>query len=169
VLQHVDLAAWCGWVEAVLGEPANNPEASQRPPPANHVEVSVPAIPGEDVVQVLGVPECENGEVILGVAPAGLGPVDDARHFVAVCEHVLDLEIAVDEDRFPRLKCGLGDVAVASHQLGGQGAAGYQPLALGVESRRQFAEVPARPWRRRRVVQAPYRGTGRGPRRRRRP
>lgn len=60
----------------MLGEPANLPKATHRPPSANHLEVRVPALAGENLVQVLGVPKCEGGEVVLGVALAGLGPVD---------------------------------------------------------------------------------------------
>src|SRR5438552_13645408 len=35
--QHVELAAWRGWVEAVLDQPAGRLQASQRPPRADHV------------------------------------------------------------------------------------------------------------------------------------
>ena len=49
--QHVELAAWRGRVEAVLDQPADHPQASQRPPRADHVEVDVSAVAGDDVVR----------------------------------------------------------------------------------------------------------------------
>jgi hypothetical protein len=41
--QHVELAAWRGRVEAVLDQPTDRQQASQRPPRADHVEVDVGA------------------------------------------------------------------------------------------------------------------------------
>src|SRR6266481_2549277 len=61
--QHVDLAAWRGRVEAVLDQPADRPQASQRPPRADHVEVDVGAVAGDDVAKVLLVSERQDGEV----------------------------------------------------------------------------------------------------------
>src|ERR1700704_4543611 len=77
--QHVDLTARRGRVEAVLDQPANPQQASQRPPRADHIEVDVGAVAGGDVAEVLLVSEREGGEVVQGIAPARLGPVDDAR------------------------------------------------------------------------------------------
>src|SRR4029077_19579352 len=74
--QHGELAAWRGRVEAVLDQPAGRPQASQRPPRADHVEVDVGAVAGDDVAQVLLVSERQGGEVVQGVALACLGPVD---------------------------------------------------------------------------------------------
>src|SRR5918996_605367 len=84
--QHVDLAAWRGRVETVLDQPTDRGQASQRPPRADHVEVDVGAVAGDDVAKVLLVSERQDGEVVQGVAPAGLGPVDDAGDLVNVDE-----------------------------------------------------------------------------------
>src|SRR4030088_942839 len=74
--QHVELAAWRGWVETVLDQPAGRPQASQRPPRADHVEIDVGAVAGDDVAKVLLVSERQAGEVVQGIALARLGPVD---------------------------------------------------------------------------------------------
>src|SRR6266576_3049288 len=50
--QHVDLAARQERVEAVLDQPTDGQQASQRPPPADHVEVDVGAVAGDDVAKV---------------------------------------------------------------------------------------------------------------------
>jgi hypothetical protein len=52
------------------------PQASQRPPRADHVEVDVGAVAGDDIAKVLLVSERQAGEVVQGIAPARLGPVD---------------------------------------------------------------------------------------------
>ncbi len=65
--QHVDLAAWRGRVEAVLDQPADRQQASQRPPRADHVEVDVGAVAGDDVAKVLLVSERQAGEIDLWV------------------------------------------------------------------------------------------------------
>src|SRR5262245_9860272 len=89
--EHVDLAAWRERVEAVLGQPADRQQTSQRPPRADHVQVDVGAVAGDDVAQVLLVPERQAGEVVQGIALARLGPVDHAGDLVSVYEHVGDL------------------------------------------------------------------------------
>ena len=86
--QHVDLTARRERVEAVLDQPANPQQASQRPPRADHVEVDVGAVAGDDVAEVLLVSERQGGEVEQGITLARLGPVDDARDLVAVDEDV---------------------------------------------------------------------------------
>src|SRR3954468_6060786 len=64
--QHVDLAAWRGRVEPVPGQPADRQQASQRPPGADHVEVDVRAIAGDDVTEVFLMSERQAGEVVQG-------------------------------------------------------------------------------------------------------
>src|SRR5438034_1682783 len=80
--QHVELAAWRGWVEAVLDQPAGREQASQRPPRADHAGVDVGAVAGDDVAKVLLVSERQDGEVVQGVAVARPGPVDHAGDLV---------------------------------------------------------------------------------------
>jgi hypothetical protein len=74
----------------VLDQPADRPQASQRPPRADHVEVDVGAVAGDDVAQVVPVSERQAGEVVQGIALARLGPVEHAGDLVAVDEHVGD-------------------------------------------------------------------------------
>src|SRR5450631_4601405 len=62
--QHVELAAWRGRVKAVLDQPTDRPQASQRPPRADHVEVDAGAVAGDDVAKVLLVSERQAGEVV---------------------------------------------------------------------------------------------------------
>jgi hypothetical protein len=50
--EHVDVAAWRERVEAVLGEPADRQQASQRPPCADRVGVAVGAVAGDDLAEV---------------------------------------------------------------------------------------------------------------------
>src|SRR4029077_10556248 len=111
--QHVDLAAWRGRIEAVLDQPADGQQASQRPPRADHVEVDVGAVAGNDVAKVLPVSERQAGEVVQGIALARLGPVDYAGDLVTVDEHVGDLQVAVREHRGPRAERSLGNPSVA--------------------------------------------------------
>src|SRR3954452_22390553 len=80
--QHVNLAAWRGRVEAVLDQPADRRQASQRPPSADHVEVDVAAVAGDDVAEVLLVSERQAGEIVQSIALARLGPVDHAGDLV---------------------------------------------------------------------------------------
>src|SRR5437762_9108578 len=93
--QHVELAAWRGWVEAVLDQPAGRHQASPRPPRADHVEIDVGAVTGDDVAKVLLVSERQGGEVVQGIPLAGLGPVDHAGDLVTGDEHVGELQVAV--------------------------------------------------------------------------
>src|SRR5262245_4769820 len=74
--QHVDLAAWRGRVEAVLDQPADRQQASQRPARADRVEVDVGAVASDDVLKVLFVSERQGGNVVQGISLARLGPVD---------------------------------------------------------------------------------------------
>ena len=74
--------------------------------------------------------ERHGGEVVQGIAPARLRPVEHAGDLVTVDEHVGDLQVAVREDRCPRPERGLGDLAVARDQVGGKDAAGDEPLAF---------------------------------------
>ena len=97
----------------MFDQPTDRQEASQRPPPADHVDVDVGAVAGQDVVKVLFVGERQRREVEQGVALAGLGPVDDAGDLVIVDEDVGDLQVAVCEDRRPRSERSLGDPALA--------------------------------------------------------
>src|SRR6185312_13377734 len=165
--QHVDLAAWRERVEAVLDQPADPAQASQRPPRADHVEVDVGAVAGNDVAKVLLVSERQDGEVVQGIAPACLGPVDYAGYLVTVDEHMVDLQVAVSEHRRPRPERSLGNPAVACDHAGGKDAVGDEPLAFAVEFRCDRVEALAGPWRWR-IVQHPCGGTRSGPRRRRR-
>jgi DNA-directed RNA polymerase specialized sigma24 family protein len=54
--QQGDLGILLGRTVAVLDQPAGRQQATQRPPPADHVEVDVGAVAGDDVAEVLGVP-----------------------------------------------------------------------------------------------------------------
>ena len=82
----------------------------------------------------LPVPEGQAGEVVQGVAAAGLGPVEDAGDLVAVDEHVGDLEVAVHEHRLRRPERGLGDRGCGD-QVRGQHGVREEPRALAVELR----------------------------------
>src|SRR6266536_4956029 len=128
--QHVDLAAWRGRVEAVLDQPADGAQASRRPPRADHVEVDVGAVAGDDVAKVLLVSERQGGEVEERVALGRLGPVDDAGDLITGDEDVVDLQVAVDEHRCPRPERSLGELAVAYDHVGGKDAVGGEPLAF---------------------------------------
>jgi len=97
----------------VLGQPAGRLQAAQRPPRADHVEVDVGAVAGDDGAEVLLVSKRQGGEVVQGIALARLGPVDHAGDLVTVDEHVGDLRVAVREHRCPRPERSLGDSAVA--------------------------------------------------------
>src|SRR5205823_11049671 len=59
--QHGELAAWQRRVEAVLDQPAGRSQASQRPPRADHVEIDVGAVAGDEVAKVLLVSERQAG------------------------------------------------------------------------------------------------------------
>jgi len=59
--QQGDLGILLGRTVAVLDQPAGRQQATQRPPPADHVEVDVGAVAGDDVAEVLGVHHREDG------------------------------------------------------------------------------------------------------------
>ena len=77
----------------MLDQPADRQQASQRPPRADHVEVDVGAVAGDDVAKVLLVSERQAGEVVQTIATARLGPVEHAGDLVTVDEHVGDLQV----------------------------------------------------------------------------
>src|SRR5258708_3462315 len=66
--QHGDLGHPLGRAEAVLDQPADVTQASQRPPRADEVAVDVGAIASDDVTKVLLVSEREGSEVEQRVA-----------------------------------------------------------------------------------------------------
>ena len=70
----------------MLDQPADRQQASQRPPRADHVEVDVGAVAGDDVAKMLLVSKRQGGEIEQGIALARLGPVDDAGDLVNVDE-----------------------------------------------------------------------------------
>ena len=96
--QHVDLGELFRRAVAVLGQPADISQASQRPPCADHVEVDAGAVAGDDVAKVLLVPERQGCEVAgLSALRArfhsaeGLHDPDlDRRHDVAVYLQILE-------------------------------------------------------------------------------
>lgn len=145
--QHGDFGHLLGWAEAVLDQPADVKQASQRPPRANEVAIDVGAVAGDDVVKVLHVPEREGGEVEERIALGRLGPVDDAGDLVTRHEDVVDLQITVDEHRCPRPEHSLGEPAIARNHLSGKDVVGDEPLALGVELCREIVDGPTEPWR----------------------
>ncbi len=62
--QHGDLGELLGRAVAVLGQPADVSEASQRPPCADEVAVDVGAVAGDDVAKVLGVSRCDGRQPV---------------------------------------------------------------------------------------------------------
>src|ERR1700733_2642446 len=122
--QHGDLGELVRRAVAVLGQPADVSQASQRPPCVDEVAVDVGAVAGDDLVKVLLVSERESGEVKERVALGRLGPVDHAGDLVTGDEDVVDLQVAVREDRCPRPERSLGEPAVARDQVGGKEAVG---------------------------------------------
>jgi hypothetical protein len=119
----------------VLGQPTDPQQAPQRPVRADHVEVDVGAVAGDDVPKVLLVSERQGGEVVRGVALARLRPVEHTGDLVTVDEHVGDLQVAVCEHRCPRPERSLGNLAVAHDQVGGKDVVRDEPLAFAVEVR----------------------------------
>src|SRR5262249_12810509 len=150
--QHVDLAAWRGGVEAVLDQPADRPQTTQRPPRADYVAVDVGAVAGYDVAKMLLVSERQGSKVIQRVTRASLGPVDHAGDLVISDEHVGDLQVAVGEYRCLWPERSLGNPSVAPDQVAGKDAALDEPLTFTVEVRCDLVEALTRPWRHRRVV-----------------
>ena len=118
--QHGDLGELLRRAVAVLGQPADVGQASQRPPCVDEVAVDVGAVAGDDVAEVLLVSEREDGEVKERVALGRLGPVDHAGDLVTGDEDVVDLQVAVREDRCPRPERSLGEPAVARDQAAGR-------------------------------------------------
>ncbi len=98
--------------------PSGPQEATQRPPGADHLEVDVGTVTGDDVTEVFRVFERQDGEVIQGIALGRLGPVN-ASDLIAFDEHVGDLEVAVGECRRSRPKRDLGYPAVVCDYVGG--------------------------------------------------
>src|SRR5215471_21286952 len=90
--QHGDFGELLGRAVAVLGQPTDVSQASQRPPCANEVAVDVGAVAGDDVAEMLLVSEREDGDVEERVALGRLGPVDDTGDLVTVDEDVVDLQ-----------------------------------------------------------------------------
>src|SRR5258706_9859589 len=103
-----------GRAEAVLNQPADVGQASQRPPRADEVAVDVGAVAGDDIAKVLRVSEREGGEIEQRVALGYLGPVEHAGDLVTGDKDVVDLQVPVDEDRSPRPEGCLGEPPVAS-------------------------------------------------------
>ena len=165
--QDGDLGHSLGRPEAVVGQPADVRQTSQRLPRVDEVAVDFGAIASDDIAKVLFVPERESGEVEERVALRRLGPVDDAGDLIAGDEDVVDLQVAVDEDRCPGPERSFGEPAVACDHVGRKDVVGNEPLACNAEARCELVETPTGPWRQRRVVQRPDGGTRCGPRRRR--
>ena len=113
--------SWDGAV-AVLGQPADVSQASQRPPCADEVAVDVEE----------------------RVAPGRLGPVDGTGDLVIVDEDVAGLQVAVDEHWCPRPERSLGVLGVAGDQAGGKDVAGDEPLAVAVQARCELAGAAGR-------------------------
>jgi aminoglycoside phosphotransferase (APT) family kinase protein len=90
--------------------------------------------------------ERQAGQVEVGVAPAGLGPVEHAGDLVALDEHVGDLEVAVHEHGGPRSQRGLGSLAVPGDQVRRKDVVRQEPRAFAVEARCLLAEAALRPW-----------------------
>src|SRR4051794_567446 len=133
--QHGDLGIPLGRAVAVLDQPAHVGQAAQRPPRADEVEVDDGAVAGDDVAEVFRVPEREGGEVEQRIAPPALWPVDDAGDLVTGDEDVVDLQIAVNEDRCPRPECSLRKSAVAGDHVGRKDAIRDEPFALTGQAR----------------------------------
>ena len=66
------------------------------------------------------------------VALGRLGPVDDAGDLITGDEDVVDLQVAVDEHRYPRPERSLGELAVAGDHVGGQDVVEKWVLSLGL-------------------------------------
>jgi hypothetical protein len=106
----------------VLDQPAGRLQAPQRPPRADHVEVDVGAVAGDDVGKVLLVPERQDGEVVQGIArgwgslgSAATGRASTARHPSHIsrritCEHSLPMLVSGDgggNEAFGFGQCGV--------------------------------------------------------------
>ena len=159
--QHSDLGILVGRPVAMLDQPADVTQASQRPPRADEAQVDIAAVAGDDVAEVFRVSEREGGEVEQRVAPAALRPVDDAGHLVTGHKDVVNLQIAVNENRIPRTENGLSKSAVACDHVGVKNVMCDEPFALAVQARCKLVEVPTAPGWQWRVMQRPEGGTRR--------
>lgn len=163
--EHVDLATWPERVEAVLNQPANRQQASQRPPRPNHVEVRVASVASDDIFEVLLASERQRGEIEKGVTRPCLRPVDNAYDDVTVDEDVGTLQVAMHEYRGKRPERGLGNLAIARNNIGRKDVSRDEPLAFTVEVRCGALVAFGGPWWQRCVVERPYGGASRCPRR----
>ena len=118
--QYVDLAAWRERVEAVLDQPSDRQQATRRPPRADHVEVDVGAVAGDDVAQVLLVSERQDGEVVERIALARLGPVGTPVISSPSTNTSVICRSPCDEHRGVRPGHSLRDLAGARDQVGGK-------------------------------------------------
>src|SRR5436190_12307466 len=162
--QQIDLGILIGRPVAMLDQPADVTEASHRPPRADEAQVDIGAVAGDDLAEVFRVSEREGGEVEQRVAPAALGPVDDAGHLVTGHKDVVDLQIAVNENRYPRAENGLSKSSVACDHVGVKNVMCDEPFALAVQARCKLVEVPTAPGWQWRVMQRPEGRTRGGPR-----
>jgi hypothetical protein len=80
-------------------------------------------------------------------SPARLRPVDDADDLVTLDEHVVDLQVAVRENRCPGSQRRLGDQAVSVDHVGGNHAVRDEPPTFGVQVRSHLFLALAGPWR----------------------
>ena len=97
---------------------------------ADEVAIDLRAVPGDHVAKALLVSEGEGGKVEERVALRRLGPVDDAGDLITCEKDVVDLQVAVDEDRRPRPERRFGEPAVACDHVGRKDVVGDEPLAL---------------------------------------
>jgi len=131
--QNGDFGHLLGWAEAVLDQPADVKQASQRPPRADEVTVDVGAVAGEDVAKMLHVSEREGGEVeervALDASDQSTTPVTSspATKTWSTCRSPWN------EYRCPRPERSLSEPAIACDHVGGKDVVGDEPLALGVE------------------------------------
>jgi hypothetical protein len=82
--QHGDLGKILELAIAVLEQPTNIAQTPQRPPRTDKVLIDGRCVAVDDVVKVLGVSECQRGEVKQGVALCCLGPVDEAGDLIVL-------------------------------------------------------------------------------------
>ena len=116
----------------MLDQPAGRQQATQRPPPADHVEVDVGAVAGDDVAEVLGAPHREDGEVPQRVA---LAAFDQSRMPVTSSPSTKMWQTC----RSPCMNTGVHGLSAVSASrrlrvhVGGKDLVGDEPLALAVE------------------------------------
>ena len=75
----------------------------------------------------------ERREIERSVTGSRLGPVEQAGHRDTVDEHMLDVEVAVDEHRTPWAEHGSRTRAVALDRVGREDPVRDEPVALLVE------------------------------------